>query len=131
MQHVTGSISETVQIQKNCAQNKYAEIQVPDNAAGPRLYNLNTRELNSATVSVQVSMGEDYRSSRPSSTEIDNLWDTVWDGTVYVNSPSYPSMTILMETEKKETWDPISGRYSKSITYRWDGCDCGATVTYS
>jgi hypothetical protein len=131
IQHVTGSISETVQIQKTCAQNKYAEIQVPDNAAGPRIYDLNTRDLNTATVSIQVSMGSEYRSTRPSSTEIDGLWDTVWDGTVVVDSPDYLQLTILMETEKKETWDPISGRYSKSITYKWDGCDCGNTVTYT
>jgi hypothetical protein len=76
-------------------------------------------------------MGSEYRSTRPSSTEIDGLWDTVWDGTVVVDSPDYLQLTILMETEKKETWDPISGRYSKSITYKWDGCDCGNTVTYT
>lgn len=136
-QKVTGSISESVQIQKTCAQNKYAIIEVPGNSSGPRYQSLNTRDLHQATVSMQVVMGEAYRATRPSSTEIDALQDTVWDGSVKVGGTIfnngthlYKEVTTVLESEMKETWDPISGRYSKSVTYRWDGCDCEDTVDY-
>lgn len=132
VQYVTGSVSESAQIQKNCALNKYATIEVPFNSSGPRIYDLNTRDLNQATVSIQVVMGEDYRSARPTGAGgVDDLWDTVWDGTVQKNGVGYPDVTYVIESEVKETWDPISGRYSKTKTYQWDGCDCGDTVTYS
>ncbi len=126
-QYVTGSISETVQIQKTCAMNKYATIEVPFNSSGPRTWDLNTRDLNQATVSIQVVMGKDYRSAKPS-TGIDSLWATVWNGTVSVGGVGYSEVTYVIESEVKQTWDPVSGRYTKTKTYQWDGCDCGNTV---
>ena len=121
-QTITGSISETISIDIKESQDKYAIIPVVGRSSGPVIQDLGTVTLYEATVSAEVIMGDNtlYRDKGPptiSETDSLGLWKKVWPPTNYV-------LHNVRNISKNESWDPISGVYSKSKTYQWHVSNC-------
>ena len=64
-QLVPNSITETGNFQENTASTKYAVIEIPNRTKGPIVQSLGTKDLDTATATASVTMGQGHRANKP------------------------------------------------------------------
>ena len=113
------SISETISVDIKEAEDQYAIIPILGRSAEPVIQSLNTPTAYEATVNAEIIMGDEYRSEGPPAiTETaGSLWAKVWP------PPDYTLYSLVLMSQS-ESWDPVSGTFSRTKTYRWLSSYC-------
>ena len=119
-QTITGkSTSETISIDIKEAEDQYAIIPIFGRSSGPIVQNLNTPTSYEATVNAEIIMGDQYRSTGPPviTETTGSLWAKVWP------PPNYVLYSPVLVSQN-ESWDPVSGTFNRTKTYRWLSSYC-------
>lgn len=116
---VFGTIAENGTWSFNRGVNKYAIIEVPNKPNGPVVQNIGTKSLNSETMSIDITMGYQYRGTKPFISESAmRIMAKPPTGSVFT-----ASKTTTITTSNNETWNPQTGKFTKTITRQWmNGC---------
>ena len=106
-QNLNKSITESIVVNDTNSTWQVAQIQVPGRALGPVLQDMGTRNVASRTVNLnaQLQAGEDQPN---------------YDSTLFAYRPTTNQLgTIEWKSADQETWEPWSGRYSRTITWNY------------
>tara|TARA_Y100001937_G_scaffold128839_1_gene208762 strand:- start:3084 stop:4937 length:1854 start_codon:yes stop_codon:yes gene_type:complete len=140
-QFISGSKTETYSAQDKKAVSKYATLEVPGRVSGPILQNMNTKELASVTVTVDILMPNQRAVPKPTSWNGDDVTngiilqrplatESIAKGarriTLPTDHPCHPdnqNNTLIIVSDQQETFDSTSGKYNLSTTYTYQtGC---------
>lgn len=97
---------------------KVAIIGVIDNAGGPVIQNMGTTDEKKISVSVDIIMDQDHRTTKPDGTTL---------ALVYVST----DIINQFRQSKTETWNPFTGSYNLSLSWvgTLGGTNSGPTTT--
>lgn len=114
-QNINGSITESIVINDTNATWQVAQVQVPGRAKGPVLQDMGTRNVASRTVSLNAQLQAGDVNETPGSDGRPN-----YDVKIFPYRPTTVGLgTIEWKTADQETWEPWSGRYSRTVTWNY------------
>ena len=116
-----GAIKEEVNITYDnwdSSNQKVAIIGVIDNAGGPVIQDMGTTDEKKISVSVDITMDQDHRTTKPDGTTL---------ALVYVST----DIINQFRQSKTETWNPFTGSYNLSLSWvgTLGGTNSGPTTT--
>lgn len=129
---IDGAIEESIEVQDTPATDVFAEIPVPGRAGGPVVQDMATVTPMQRSISINLLMDIDRTvDTYPTNTTQlkDQLNDKPDVSSIIDDLKPQGSMTIgggSVETEDvyknrdSETWNPLTGRYNRSVTYRFN-----------
>ena len=117
---INGSISENGNWSYTRGVDKFAVLEVPNKANGPVVQDMGTKALESETMSVDITMGYQYRGSKPV-INVDTMKTLAKPPSASVFNAG--SGKTVMTTADNQTWNPQTGKFTRSITRQWmNGC---------
>tara|TARA_E500000331_G_scaffold356741_1_gene416026 strand:- start:6364 stop:9285 length:2922 start_codon:yes stop_codon:yes gene_type:complete len=122
--NIEGAISETISISDTNPTVKFATIEVPGRVGGPVFQNLGTTSVPSRTVNMEVVMPPKHLNTSGSLTDVDDESprDDVETVLNYFENDLESRYSLVFITADQESWEPWTGRYTRSITWQFQNC---------
>ena len=119
---IEGSLSENITIIDDNSTDVFASFTIPGRQKGQILQSINTFTNSSRQVSVEVIMPRPTACNSIADLELNNPSTNVKNLICQYESGLTGSYDQVFKTNDSENWNPLTGRFSRSVSWTYAGC---------